>query len=132
MLTLEAWKSKALAEYMRLTGERRFDALVAFDRAGIAEAALQKIVAGPDGEYDHESGCPFESFACRIAYDALRNSTMGSVAARIAELEDALRRVVHDVNDYEKTNNLSPNPGRAECWDSVAHAKAVLATAHKN
>jgi hypothetical protein len=45
---------------------------------------------------------------------------------RIAELEDALRRVVRDVNDYEEANKLSPNPGRSECWDSVAHAKAVL------
>jgi hypothetical protein len=45
---------------------------------------------------------------------------------RIADLEDALRRVVRDVNDYEETNKLSPNPGRTECWDSVAHAKAVL------
>ncbi len=48
---------------------------------------------------------------------------------RIAELEDALRRVVRDVNDYEEANKLSPNPGRSECWDSVAHAKAVLAGA---
>lgn len=46
---------------------------------------------------------------------------------RAAKLEDALRRVVRDVNDYEAANNLHPNPGRAECWDSVAHAKAVLA-----
>ena len=46
---------------------------------------------------------------------------------RIAELEDALRRVVLDVNDYERVNNLSPNPGRSECWDSVANAKTVLA-----
>ena len=45
---------------------------------------------------------------------------------RIAELEAALRAVVRDVNDYERTNNLSPNPGRTECWDSVARAKALL------
>lgn len=48
---------------------------------------------------------------------------------RIAELEGALRRVVRDVNDYEEANKLSPNPGRTECWDSVAHAKTVLAAA---
>ena len=46
---------------------------------------------------------------------------------RVERLEDALRRVVRDVNDYEEANKLSPNPGRTECWDSVAHAKAVLA-----
>ena len=49
------------------------------------------------------------------------------IARRIAELEDALGRVVRDVNDYEAANKLHPNPGRTECWDSVAHAKAVLA-----
>jgi hypothetical protein len=47
--------------------------------------------------------------------------------SRIAELEEALRRVVADVNDYERANKLHPNPGRTECWDSVAHAKRVLA-----
>jgi hypothetical protein len=47
-------------------------------------------------------------------------------AKRIDELEAALRAIVRDVNDYERVNNLSPNPGRTECWDSVAHAKAVL------
>lgn len=46
---------------------------------------------------------------------------------RIAELENALRRVVADVKDYERVNNLQPNPGRFECWESVAHAKAILA-----
>lgn len=46
---------------------------------------------------------------------------------RIEQLEDALRRVVRDVNDYEEVNKLHPNPGRTECWDSVAHAKRVLA-----
>jgi len=46
---------------------------------------------------------------------------------RIETLEDALRRVVADVNEYERVNNLAPNHGRTECWDSVAHAKAVLA-----
>ena len=45
---------------------------------------------------------------------------------RIAELEAALWRVVDDVLDYERANNLAPNPGRAYCWDSVANAIAVL------
>jgi hypothetical protein len=66
---------------------------------------------------------------------ALSDKSAGAIAAghmhgiveRIAELEDALRRVVRDVSDYEEANQLSPNPGRTECWDSVAHAKAVLA-----
>lgn len=38
----------------------------------------------------------------------------------------ALERVVHDVHEYERVNNLHPNPGRTECWDSVANAMAIL------
>jgi hypothetical protein len=41
-------------------------------------------------------------------------------------LRSALQRLVDNVLDYEKVNNLSPNPGRKYCWDSVAHAVSVL------
>ena len=40
----------------------------------------------------------------------------------------ALEAVIRDINDYERVNNLAPNPGRTECWDSVADAKALLAS----
>src|SRR6267142_4017563 len=29
---------------------------------------------------------------------------------------------------FARTNNLAPNPGRTERWDSVAHAKAIIAS----
>jgi hypothetical protein len=67
---------------MRRTPEHRYrektraDAIYqlndALERTAKLEAALQKIIDGPEGKYDHESGCPFERFACRIAYEALR------------------------------------------------------------
>lgn len=41
-------------------------------------------------------------------------------------LVEALKAVVDQVNDYERVNNLAPNPGRTECWDSVARAKKLL------
>jgi hypothetical protein len=47
-------------------------------------------------------------------------------AARIAELEAALRNLVADVDDYERVNNLAPNPGRLHCWESMRVAKDVL------
>ena len=59
----------------------------------------------------------------------LRNGVpvpVDQVVKRIAALEDALAAVVRDVNDYEAANNLYPNPGRTECWDSVERAKALL------
>lgn len=44
----------------------------------------------------------------------------------IERLRTALKRVLADIADYERVNNLAPNPGRQYCWDSVAHAHAVL------
>lgn len=43
-----------------------------------------------------------------------------------AALRTALRDVVSDVLEYERINNLAPNPGRKFCWDSVARAHAIL------
>jgi|HubBroStandDraft_3_1064219.scaffolds.fasta_scaffold82841_2 hypothetical protein len=39
----------------------------------------------------------------------------------------ALEGILHDIAEYERINNLAPNPGRTECWDSVAYAKTILA-----
>ena len=49
-----------------------------------------------------------------------------SQAERIAVLEAALRNLVADVDDYERVNNLAPNPGRLHCWESMRVAKDVL------
>lgn len=45
---------------------------------------------------------------------------------RNSTLEQALKDVVSDVLEYEKSNNLAPNPGRKYCWDSVERAVALL------
>lgn len=55
-----------------------------------------------------------------------RISGVAQEAGRVAELEAALRALVDQVNDYERVNNLAPNPGRTECWDTVANAKRIL------
>jgi hypothetical protein len=44
----------------------------------------------------------------------------------IRVLKESLTEVVRDILDYEKINNLSPSPGREDCWQSVTRAKAVL------
>jgi len=59
-----------------------------------------------------------------VAYTA--RAYVGAMEYRLTMAIEALRAVVRDINEYEHANNLAPNPGRAECWDSVAHAKAVL------
>lgn len=48
------------------------------ERIAELEAALYKITYGPTGLYLHESGCPFEVFACDIARAALQKSTASS------------------------------------------------------
>jgi hypothetical protein len=45
---------------------------------------------------------------------------------KIERLHTALEDVIRDINEYERANNLAPNPDRTECWDSVARAKAAL------
>jgi hypothetical protein len=45
-----------------------------------------------------------------------------------AALVQALQTLIEQINDYERVNNLAPNPGRTECWDTVARAKALLAS----
>jgi hypothetical protein len=41
-------------------------------------------------------------------------------------LRTALQDVVRDILEYERINNLAPNPGRKYCWDSVERAVHVL------
>ena len=42
-------------------------------------------------------------------------------------LIEALEALVADVLEYERINNLAPNPGRRDCWQSVTNARAALA-----
>lgn len=41
----------------------------------------------------------------------------------------ALKALVSDILEYERVNNLAPNPGKQDCWQSVTHAKAAIAKA---
>ena len=51
------------------------------------------------------------------------NARCADIAERMAE---ALEALVADVEDYERINNLSPSPGKADCWQSVTRAKSPL------
>lgn len=53
------------------------------------------------------------------------------MSSYVLELETALRAVLADIEDYERINNLSPSPGKPDCWQSVTHAKKVLASARE-
>jgi hypothetical protein len=45
----------------------------------------------------------------------------------IERLREALAALIADIEEYERINNLAPNPGKPDCWQSVTRAKAVLA-----
>jgi hypothetical protein len=47
-------------------------------------------------------------------------------ADEIERLRAALQRLVDNILDYERVNQLAPNPPRMYCWDAVADAVAIL------
>jgi hypothetical protein len=60
--------------------------------------------------------------------DAEANA-VGRLIAAAPDLLAALRAVLADIRDYERANNLAPNPGKQDCWQSVTNARAVIAKA---
>ena len=44
----------------------------------------------------------------------------------IERLTKALKNLMNDVLEYERVNNLSPNPGKQDCWQSVTEARRAL------
>jgi hypothetical protein len=42
------------------------------------------------------------------------------------QLRAALESVLADIADYERVNNLAPNPGKKYCWQSVEIARRAL------
>jgi hypothetical protein len=49
--------------------------------------------------------------------------------AAAPDMYEALKALVAQILDYEKVNNLSPNPGRKYCWDNTERAVAAIAKA---
>ncbi len=41
-------------------------------------------------------------------------------------LREALAALVADIEDYERVNNLAPNQGKQDCWQSMTNARAIL------
>jgi hypothetical protein len=54
------------------------------------------------------------------------SSANANLIASAPELYEALDAVVKDIQDYERVNDLYPNPGKTECWQSVTNALAVM------
>jgi hypothetical protein len=55
---------------------------------------------------------------------SLKNCRVDACQKRL--LVTALQDVIRDIHDYQRINNLAPNPGKTECWDSVARASRLL------
>ena len=90
-------------------------------------------VCGPEYEdgnptYIHKDGHAIAD--CSMGYGVEDDANAAFIVKAVNNhdaLVQALQALVDNVNDYERVNNLSPNPPRTECWDTVAHAKRVLA-----
>ena len=54
------------------------------------------------------------------------DQALNEVSQQKERLREVLQRLVDNVLDYEKVNNLSPSPGRKYCWDTVEQAVSVL------
>lgn len=87
-----------------------------------AEAVLREFPNGVPPTVYYQVA--LEIADCIPSPDGERNGLTEKMA--IAELRRALRAVVADIHEYERVNNLAPNPGRKECWDSVARAVEIL------
>lgn len=83
---------------------------------------------------DHQGGIWFGrnnnmADATFVDYGACR--AFARAARDLPKIVAALEAVLADIRDYERVNNLAPNPGRTHCWDSAARAEALLATTHR-
>ena len=54
------------------------------------------------------------------------DQALNEVSQQKERLREVLQRLVDNVFDYEKVNNISPSPGRKYCWDTVEQAVSVL------
>ena len=68
----------------------------------------------------------FDAARCEATFSKGVASNIEDGIATIERLRAALQNLVNNVLDYEKVNNLSPNPGRKYCWDTVEQAVTVL------
>ena len=62
----------------------------------------------------------------RAALNAIEADDPHVMMAEIDRLRAVLKALVDDVLEYERINNLSPSPGRKDCWQSVTNAKTAL------
>jgi hypothetical protein len=53
----------------------------------------------------------------------------GRLIAAAPDLLASLKLVIATIEDYERINNLAPNPGRKHCWDCVGQAHEIIAKA---
>ena len=61
-----------------------------------------------------------------VSYSDGTPNMFAEAADRIEWLEASLRGLLADIADYERVNNLFPNPGRQDCWQSVTNARVAL------
>lgn len=59
----------------------------------------------------------------------IRTRAMAEEVQFTPDLLEALKALVTQVLEYERVNNLAPNPGRKYCWDATERAVLAIAKA---
>ena len=78
------------------------------------------------GDYTIVTNTPSYEFHANVTADA------EFICAAVNSHDDmlaALQNLVAQILDYERVNNLSPNPGRKYCWDATERAIAAISKA---
>jgi chromosome segregation ATPase len=104
------------------TTEAMYEAAKEIERQ---QADIDKLLAERQGWLDEVERHQGVRKVVEIENDELR-ACNGSLRAEVERLRAVLKGVIDDIHDYERVNNLAPNPPRMECWDSVARARAAL------
>ncbi len=100
------------------------------DRAKAAESRASALEAERDEALEKAERAEAKLLAAELHPSDLERKLFDRASALevlLAECGTALKTIVDQIEDYEHINNLSPNPGRQYCWDSVAAAHALLA-----
>lgn len=114
--------------------ELRMGDKVQLDTGFTCMEGVKEVQRSPDGLWiacdqgkhylcaDAEGNC--------IGITKIETSTIWMSAHEIVLL-GALKAVMRDIDEYERVNNLSPNPRKTDCWQSVTFAKQIIARIEK-
>lgn len=121
---------------MTKLSELRVGDKVQLDAGFTCMEGIKEIQCSPDGFWvacdrgRHYLDCCADVEGNCIGITKIDTPTIRMSAHEIVLL-GALKAVMRDIDEYERVNNLSPNPGKKDCWQSVTFAKQIITRVEK-